>query len=252
MRWAETLPEGSPAKSLHLPLFHFLTTSLNYEDTFLVADLARGMRIAGVIERTNVLVDRPRPARIAHSEWLRPIPSRNKKNSERTQRAQGTRLARECWERTLEEVQRGWASTPEPVTDHSMETLPLTPRFAREEQHGSNNAKIRMVDDFRASGVKGLAASMDTDVPDTLDSALSIASLFEEPQPGVELQAFAADFRHAYKNIPIATDQQDYAAILLPPPSGPPMMARIRTQHSLSALRGGRLIGHAPQRSYGG
>ena len=116
-----------------------------------------------------------------------------------------------------------------------MATLPLTPRFAKTEQHGSNQPKTRLLDDFWESGINELAATQDTDVPDTLDASLSIASLYEKLQPGIQLNACAVDFRHAYKNIPIATDHQNLATIVIAPPAGPSVKATLKTQPFVAA-----------------
>ena len=229
-RQAETLPQGSPAKNLHLPLFQFAISSLGYPDTALAHDLSYGMPIAGNIPPTNVLIKRESPAQTEHSVWLKTIPARNKENVERVLKTQGTPPSLECWERTLDEVKKGWVSTPSTITTEDMATLPLTPRSPKTEQHGANNPKTRLLDDFRASGINELAATQDTDVPDTLDAALSIASLYEKLKPGIQLNVCAVDFRHAYKNIPIAADQQNLATIALAPPVGPAMKATLKTQ----------------------
>ena len=78
-------------------------------------------------------------------------------------------------------------------------------------------------------------SSMDTDVPGTLDAALSIPSLYEKLMPVVELNVFAVDFRQAYKNIPIDAENRSYCAILLAPPSGHLLEASLRTQPSGSS-----------------
>ena len=121
-------------------------------------------------------------------------------------------------------------STPEPITEEDSATVPLTPRLATKDPRNRLNPKVRLIDDFKAIGVNGLGSAVDTDIPDTLDAALSIASLYETLSPGVELGVFAVDFCHSYKNIPIAEDQRGYATIVLAPPSGPPMKATLRTQ----------------------
>ena len=69
-RWSDALPEGSPARRLNLPLSHCITTTMDYEDVTLVKELMRGMPISGPIAKTNVLIDRVRPAQITTQEWL--------------------------------------------------------------------------------------------------------------------------------------------------------------------------------------
>ena len=106
----------------------------------------------------------------------------------------------------------------------------ITPGFARRGRVGASQEKTRLIDDFRASGVNETVSTVETDVPDTIDAALALASLYERLQPGLELNSFAVAFKNAYKNIPIPLDQQGMATIILAPPEGPPMKATLRAQ----------------------
>ena len=48
-KWADALPEGSPARNLNLPLFHLVKTTFDYEDKTFVKELMLGMPIVGSI-----------------------------------------------------------------------------------------------------------------------------------------------------------------------------------------------------------
>ena len=215
---------------LNLPLFHLITRTFDYADSTLVKELMHGMPIAGPIANTGVLVDRVRPAQTEFQDWKKTVPKRNTVNVDVIMKEQGSELSLECWRKTLEEVAAGWVSTPTPITEEDMATLPLTPRFARRERIGTDQEKTRLIDDFRASGVNETVSTTETDVPDTIDAALALATLYERLQKGLELNSFAVDFTHAYKNIPIPRDQSGIATIILAPPNGPPMKASLRTQ----------------------
>ena len=188
-RWEKDLPQGSPANALHLPLFRFIISNLNYPRSSLVGALAHGMPLIVDNPFTDVLVDKVRPATSEHSEWPKSIPLRNKMRVERTQRTQGSELALECGGRTLDEAKRGWVTTPEPATPEGIVSMPLTLRFAIRERHGSKLPKTRIADDFRDIESNELVSSMDANVPDALDAALSVAPLFGKLRPGVELKS---------------------------------------------------------------
>ena len=106
-------------------------------------------------------------------------------------------------------------------------STPLTPRYAIRGAHGCG---IRLIEDFRPSAVNEMASTVDTDIPDTLDSALVLSTLCGRLSPDLELNAFAVDFKHAYANIPLPEHQRELATIILSPPEGPPMKALLRTQ----------------------
>ena len=100
-RWTHTLPLGSPARSFHFPLMYFLTNTLEYPDKRFIRDLANGMPIAGPIETTPGLVERKKHAELSYLEWKKGIPARNQKIIERVKKTQGTELAIEGWNKTL-------------------------------------------------------------------------------------------------------------------------------------------------------
>ena len=70
------------------------------------------------------------------------MPAINRKVIEQLKRSSGSELALHRWKKIVGEVEKGWVSTPQPITDGIINSTPLFPRFAFEEQHG-NAAKRR-------------------------------------------------------------------------------------------------------------
>ena len=200
-RWAASLPPDSPASRLNFPLIAALARRFEYPDASFVNDLSHGMPIAGFVEASHVLHHRTRNARVDYANWKRAIPETNQRVIDHILKRQGSADSNTCWEKTLAEVERGWVTPPIPLTDQIASTLPLTPRFALSEQHGLQERKIRVVDDFKASGINDLLSTVDTAIPDTLDAFLAMSTYFSLVKKEPELLAFAADFSHAYKHV---------------------------------------------------
>ena len=229
-KWIAKLPENSPAAETNCPLISLLSTTLLFRDKLFVTDLSRGMPIAGPVAKTPGLAARKRNAEMSYAEWKRAIPDRNAKIYDRVRRSQGSELAGICWERTMAEVEVGWITPPVDLTDAMLATLPLTPRYAIKEQHSNQDPKFRLIDDFRASDINAIIQTEDTNIPDTLDVMIALASCFALISPGCNLLRASADFAHAYKHVPIAEDQRDFATILIAPPAGALKVATLRTQ----------------------
>ena len=220
--WYERLPAGSPARNVNLPLIHLISCTVGYPDVNFARDLALGMPIVGTIPDSNVLTERARGITATFEEWKKGIPSRNKEVVERAKKYQEHELASARWAKTLGEIKAGWVSEPVPINDVVLGKIPLTPRFAAQ---GKSNAKIRLIGDFSASGINDIVETNDTDAPENLDTMLALANFYYKLNPDVSLQAFAVDFQHAYKNVPMRRHQGEFAQILLS------LSARRRSSH---------------------
>ena len=228
--WTDALPEGSPARNLNFPLIHCLIRTFGFDDHTLTYDLSYGMPITGHIPESGSLPTRPKPEHTSYEEWKAGIPTRNAEIIKRMQEAQGSDLSNTCWGKTLREVSLGWLSEPTPLDDTTAATIQLTPRFAKNEQHGTSAQKVRLLDDFKVSGINSMLDTAETSVPDSLDVFLSLATYTKSIQPECDLKAASVDFKHAYKHIGISPDQAHLATLLLAPPTGPLMTAKLRTQ----------------------
>ena len=74
-----------------------------------------------------------------------------------TQKISGRRAIAAMMGETTNEVQYGWVSTPHPVAGRIINSVPLPPRFAIEEQRGAAaKKKIYPIGDFKRSGRNSL------------------------------------------------------------------------------------------------
>ena len=227
--WASQLPENSPARNLNFPLMFWVANTLEFEDKDLVGDLFNGMPIAGPIKPVPTLTERPTIASVTLEQWRDEIPERNKINTERVKKSQGSAAANACFEKTMKEVEAGWVSVPIPLSQADP-LWPLTPRYALEEQHGTQAKKIRLIDDFRASGLNNTVTVNDTNIPDGLDSFIATCSAYQRMLEGRTLLACSVDFAHAYKHVPLLQAHEDFAKIIFAQPKGEPLVASLRTQ----------------------
>ena len=105
-RWSDAMPDGSPARCLHLPLMFALARRFDYPDTSFIKELPKGMPIVGSVPASAALRERPRNARTSFDEWKKAIPDTNARIIERMLKRQGSVISNLCWETTLEGVKR--------------------------------------------------------------------------------------------------------------------------------------------------
>ena len=229
-RWVTHLPVDSPSRKVDFALIHFLVSNLRYPDTTLAKDLSKGMPLVGAVPPTGVFSKRVREQTLTAPQWKEGLVERNREMVRRVTHPSDSALARLCWEKSLLEVEKGWLSEPTPVTEAAINSIPLTPRFAVEEEHGGGPKKIRAIDDLKASMVNDLLGLVDTSIPQNLDTFLGVALTHAEVGSSTELRAFSVDFAHAYKHVGVAADQLDFATVVIGDPAGNAMMATLRTQ----------------------
>ena len=164
-RWIANLPADSPSRGVDFALVHFLTSNLKYPDTGLASDLTKGMPLVGNVPASGVFTSRVREPVSSIPRWNEGLEERNRATVRRVSHPTDKNLARLCWEKSLQEVEKGWLSKPVPVTEAAIRAIPLPPRFAIEEEHGGQGKKIRVIDDLKASQVNDLLGLVDTSIP---------------------------------------------------------------------------------------
>ena len=228
--WRARLGVDHPSARMNLALIHFLCRHLDYPDRNLAKDLSCGMPLVGSVPATGVLRARLRPPRVGIDAWRASLPARNREIVARLVGTGATPMSKQCWGRTLEEARMGWVTTPVPVTDYVLGNVPLSPRFAKEEQHGAGARKIRVIDDLKASQINDLLGLAETSVPESLDVFTAMAMAHGHHSPQAQLKAFSVDFPHAYKQVGVAHSQLDFAMVVLCDRHGVPHVATLKTQ----------------------
>ena len=146
----------------------------------------------------------PRECRAADTfeNWMAETPGRNKSIIERVRKSQKSPPAEKFWAETMEEAEAGWIGAPYPLTPMIAKTVPLTPRFLIDGQHGIQKGKTRVIDDYKDSGVNNLLGTSDASVPDNMDIFLALSTYYKVTAPRQELRAIVVDYKHAYKKHP--------------------------------------------------
>ena len=123
-----------------------------------------------------------------------------------------------------------WADFDHIPASEVHHSVPLAPRFAL-DQRRCLGAKIRMVDNFRASGVISTLSVAGAIIPDVVGSFLALRIAYQRALRGRRLLACSVHFDRAYKHIPLLAAQAEFASIALPNTEGEPLVGGIRTQH---------------------
>ena len=86
-----------------------------------------------------------------------------------------------------------------PVSTSMLNTTAITHWYAIAEAHGGRAAEIRLIGDFRASGVNDVLATHDANIPENLEVFLPIAEYLNAIAPDNDIRPLPLDFAHAYK-----------------------------------------------------
>ena len=169
----ESLPKG---RTLLSPSSSVGTWAIPEKST--PGDLTNGMPVVGAAPESGGFRKRARQDSATLPDWREGLLTRNHLMVERARQGAGAKEARLCWEKTMREVAKGWVAQPVPVATEILASIPLSQRFSIEEEHGGKDAKIRAIDDSRASQVNDLLSMEDTAVPKDLDVFFGAASMF--------------------------------------------------------------------------
>ena len=126
-RWVARLPEGVPSTGLNFALIQFLRRHLGYPDKALPSDLTKGMPVVGEVPGSGISRKRPRGEDATLPERREGLLARNQLAVERAREAAGADVARLCWEKTMREVEKGWAAQPVPLADAILPSAPPFP-----------------------------------------------------------------------------------------------------------------------------
>ena len=176
--------------------------------------LEEGMPIAGELPLTGLWEEVRSKAPERTVDELRRIGSDFKTLRQRCNAAVEDAVAAEIWRQTRAEVGTH-LSKPTPFDWGSADTIHrvLTFRFGVEQASSKGCVKIRCIDDFKASGVNSTVGVPESIHHDHIDSLLETAKAIH--RSGHQPVLLKADFKGAYRSIPISPEQVDLAQILV-------------------------------------
>ena len=123
------------------------------------------------------------------------------------------------WQATLDEVALGRISTPIPWAQAD-QTLPVCRRFGVRQLTSSGREKLRVIDDFAENGVNDAVTISARIRMDSLVALQALARRSYTSRPHEPLVLLKADFKSAYRHVPVAADQLSFARILVVRPDG--------------------------------
>ena len=130
---------GGVREGINPPLIQALASRFDFPDMDLVRDMALGVPIAGEAPECGALA--PRPESTTLKNWRDTMIERNNRIVDRVKNATDRGVVAKCWPTAVSGAEKGRSTAPAPLTRAIIETRPLTPRFATEEQHGSQGEK---------------------------------------------------------------------------------------------------------------
>ena len=202
----------------NLRLLAEIASAMEWPDSALVVDLARGFPLLGRLPSSGI--SPPQEYTVVHAcpaSLLESAPEANDSTMDRIRRSVigDASVADAFKSKCAEEVESGKALWTKLSPTNSIITarFPVLEGF-REDAEGNLILRVRLVDDFSDSGVNS-ATSIGEPLPvDTLDTLVSLASaLIAERGERAAIRFRKEDFKGAFKSLPICGEHLPFAVV---------------------------------------
>ena len=202
----------------HPAFFQQMLMESGYNQVGVVRDLLEGFPLIGQIpvessaRRVDVAV-----ATISVQELQSMAPNLTAKAIAR-QRAQASdpsnfEVQEEILRQTVEEIKLGRISEWEPVS--TSPPAPPTRRFGVKQASSSGRVKTRCIDDLKESRINALCGIRGKIRMGRIADMVEVARQLQEAYPEERLVIFKADFKSAYRCVPIRPEHYPFAKILI-------------------------------------
>ena len=204
---AESRPTATRRKRLILT--REILVEMNYEDTEALDMLQQGSTLAGDVPHSEVFKSSFKPCLSTIRQLEREAPKKNQLVLSMVQSAGDQEMDEAVLEETLQEVARGWADGPWELGQ--METgATLSRRFPIKQ-----GTKIRLIDDYSASGVND-SCEVHTKVDlHAVDTFIGVVKAYFDGMSGQQkpsgLVAKTYDLKSAYRQIPVKESHLKFA-----------------------------------------
>ena len=177
------------------------------------AALERGLPVAGPLPNTRLWAQIPsREASItidalrSRGSDLVALRKRCGKVNDREE------VQKEIWRQTKSEA-GACLSRPEPFDWYKSIHRVISPRFGIEQMTSTGRVRTRIIDDFKASGVNAATSVPETIRHDHVDDLARVAAAVW--RAGHDVEFIKADFKGAYRTVPLEPSQIDLATLLV-------------------------------------
>ena len=209
--------EKSAAESRHtttrkkrLALTREMLVEMDYEDIDALNLLQDGSTLVGEVPHSDVFRSSFKPCLSTVKQLEHEAPKRNRLVMSMVKSAGEPDLDQAVLEETLQEVARGWADGP-----WELSQLESGATISRRFPIRQGGAKIRLIDDYSASGVND-SSSVHTKVDlHAVDTFIGVVKSYFEGMSGVGkhtgLAAKTYDLKSAYRQVPILQSHLKFA-----------------------------------------
>ena len=198
-------------KSRRICLFEEMLTSAGYPDMGVVDELETGVDLLGDVPETGMLPKKFSPAVLAE-EGLKMQSSFMRKSHREVACSSGDAMVDETvWKQTLEEVEAGWLEGPLSLQSVPA-TSPISRRFGLVQKE-----KVRLIDDFSASGVNSYVNVFESPSLHTIDVVAAMLAYWNGEKntvgnsAGLRIRTF--DLSSAYRQLALSAKGRESAYI---------------------------------------
>ena len=188
------------AGNKRLLVFKEMLSTLGYPDLGVYDELVAGASLIGDVDSTGMLPCKYVPA-LTTEKMLRENARLVRKKIMHEPGSSGdAEIDKAVWEKTLEEVSRGWLLGPLEQADIEADA-PVSRRFGLVQKRG----KVRLIDDYTESGINGCVTVCESPILHTVDIACAMLRFWFEScrtanrDPGLHTRTF--DLTSAYRQI---------------------------------------------------
>lgn len=197
-------------------LFREMLKESGYPDVGAEDELISGAKLVGEVPVTGVLPPRFVPATTTLDSLKRQSAMMKQKAYDIASSSGDSSIDREVWQQTLLEVEQGWLRGPIRLADIDPSS-PITKRFGLRQSD-----KVRLIDDYSASGINGCVTTSEMPALHTIDAAAAVLRQWfdarSESNQDTALSVRTFDLKSAYRQIALHSEGREtaYVAVYCP------------------------------------
>ena len=198
-------------KGKRLLLMKEMLNELGYRDVSLVDDKISGFHLVGQTPDAPTLPSTFQPALLSEDDLLHECQDANLAILHSTQSTGDCELDSELWNKSQDEVKRGWLAKVDDVPD-ALTNGRISKRFPLRQ-----GGKVRCIDNYSESQINDaitITSRLTVDGPDTIAAAAAeTIKALQAKGASTKLKARALDLKSAYRQLPVADPSLKFARL---------------------------------------